>query len=73
MSQQRDLPESMVWRVVGRLESGKHNVVSRTLLKSPEVLLQSCGIDSKKQEVLDVDQEQVGHAPLHQLMTGIYS
>ncbi|GFU55167.1 transposable element Tcb2 transposase [Trichonephila clavipes] len=65
MSQQRDLPESMVWRVVGRLESGKHNVVSRTLLKSPEVLLQSCGIDSKKQEVLDVDQEQAYNARPH--------
>ncbi|GFW77115.1 transposable element Tcb2 transposase [Trichonephila clavipes] len=26
---------------------GKHNVVSRTLLESPEVLLQGCGIDSK--------------------------
>ncbi|GFU93675.1 hypothetical protein TNCV_3497261 [Trichonephila clavipes] len=23
MSQQRDLPESMAWRVIGRLESGK--------------------------------------------------
>ncbi|GFW88006.1 hypothetical protein TNCV_216781 [Trichonephila clavipes] len=34
----------------------KHNVVSRTLLESPEVLLQGCGIDSKKQEMLDVDQ-----------------
>ncbi|GFV13334.1 hypothetical protein TNCV_4182041 [Trichonephila clavipes] len=48
MSQQSDLPESMAWRVIGRLESGK-NVVSRTLLESPEVLLQGCGIDSKKQ------------------------
>ncbi|GFX48284.1 alpha-2 adrenergic receptor [Trichonephila clavipes] len=28
---------------------GKHNVVSRTLLESPEVLFQGCGIDSKKQ------------------------
>ncbi|GFW12511.1 hypothetical protein TNCV_817631 [Trichonephila clavipes] len=27
----------------------KHNVVSRTLLESPEVFLQGCGIDSKKQ------------------------
>ncbi|GFT68240.1 hypothetical protein TNCV_1420191 [Trichonephila clavipes] len=26
---------------------GKHNVVSRTPLESPEVLLQGCGIDSK--------------------------
>ncbi|GFX10426.1 HTH_Tnp_Tc3_2 domain-containing protein [Trichonephila clavipes] len=26
MSQQRDLPESMAWRVIDRLESGKHNV-----------------------------------------------
>ncbi|GFV56202.1 transposable element Tcb2 transposase [Trichonephila clavipes] len=73
MSQQRNLPESMAWRVIGRLESGKHNIVSRTLLESPEVLLQVCGIDSKKQEMLDVDQRQVGHAPLHQLMTGIYN
>ncbi|GFW63963.1 transposable element Tcb2 transposase [Trichonephila clavipes] len=48
---------------------GKHNVVSRTLLESPEVLLQGCGIDSKKQEMLDVDQGQVGHVPPHQLMT----
>ncbi|GFV16780.1 hypothetical protein TNCV_4042901 [Trichonephila clavipes] len=39
---------------------GKHNVVSRTLLESPEVLLQGCGIDYKKQEMLDVDQGQVG-------------
>ncbi|GFV89159.1 transposable element Tcb2 transposase [Trichonephila clavipes] len=38
---------------------GKHNVVSRTLLESPEVLLQGCGIDSKKQEMLDVDQEML--------------
>ncbi|GFS97652.1 transposable element Tcb2 transposase [Trichonephila clavipes] len=52
---------------------GKHNVVSRTLLESPEVLLQGCGIDYKKQEMLDVDQGQVAHAPLHQLMTGIYN
>ncbi|GFT75003.1 HTH_Tnp_Tc3_2 domain-containing protein [Trichonephila clavipes] len=57
MSQQRDLQESpMAWRVIGRLESGKHNVVSRTLSESPEVLLQGCGIDSEKQEMLDVDQ-----------------
>ncbi|GFU31686.1 hypothetical protein TNCV_1175761 [Trichonephila clavipes] len=41
----------MAWRVIGRL--------SRTLLKSPEVLLQGCEIDS----MLDVDQGQVGHAP----------
>ncbi|GFX85141.1 HTH_Tnp_Tc3_2 domain-containing protein [Trichonephila clavipes] len=26
MSQQHDLPESMAWRVIGRLESRKHNV-----------------------------------------------
>ncbi|GFU65173.1 hypothetical protein TNCV_4056431 [Trichonephila clavipes] len=33
MSEQRNLPESMAWRVIGRLESGQtHNVVSRTLL-----------------------------------------
>ncbi|GFV20226.1 hypothetical protein TNCV_1659601 [Trichonephila clavipes] len=33
-----------------RLESGQaQHVVSRTLLESPEVLLQDCGIDSKKQ------------------------
>ncbi|GFX18766.1 hypothetical protein TNCV_3019241 [Trichonephila clavipes] len=74
MSQQRDLPESMAWRVIGRLESGQtQRLVSRTLLKSPEVLSQGCGLDSKKQEMLDVDQGQVGHAPLHKLMTGIYS
>ncbi|GFY16011.1 transposable element Tcb2 transposase [Trichonephila clavipes] len=48
MSQQRDFTESMAWRVIGRLESGKHNVVSRTLLESPEVLLQGCGIDSQE-------------------------
>ncbi|GFX74125.1 hypothetical protein TNCV_490891 [Trichonephila clavipes] len=59
----------MAWRVIGRLESGQTHVVSRALLESPEVLLQGCGIDSKKQEMLDVDQGQVGHAPLHQLMT----
>ncbi|GFY21105.1 hypothetical protein TNCV_3991491 [Trichonephila clavipes] len=28
MSQQRDLPESMTWRVIGRLELGKHNGVA---------------------------------------------
>ncbi|GFW91008.1 transposable element Tcb2 transposase [Trichonephila clavipes] len=33
-----------------------NTTVSRTLLESPEVLLQDCGIDSKKQEMLDVDQ-----------------
>ncbi|GFT45848.1 transposable element Tcb2 transposase [Trichonephila clavipes] len=59
MSQQRDLPESMAWRVIGRLESGQTNVVSRMLLESPEVLLQGSGIDSKKQEMLDVDQGQL--------------
>ncbi|GFX55723.1 transposable element Tcb2 transposase [Trichonephila clavipes] len=56
MSQQCDLPEfphGMDWN------PGKHNVVSRTLLESPEVLLQGCGIASKKQEMLDVDQEQL--------------
>ena len=51
---------------------GKHNVASRMLMESPEVLLQGCGIDSKKQEMLDVDQGKVGHAPLQQLMTGMY-
>ncbi|GFV15828.1 transposable element Tcb1 transposase [Trichonephila clavipes] len=49
MSQQHDLPESMAWRVIGRLESGQTQRSSRTLLESPEVLLQGCGIDSKKQ------------------------
>ncbi|GFV31684.1 transposable element Tcb2 transposase [Trichonephila clavipes] len=35
---------------------GANTTVSRTLLESPEVLLQGCGIDYKKQEMLDVDQ-----------------
>ncbi|GFW59967.1 hypothetical protein TNCV_4864221 [Trichonephila clavipes] len=52
MSQQRDLPESMAWRVIGRLESGQ----TQRSVASPEVLLRGCGIDSKKQEMLNVDQ-----------------
>ncbi|GFU11273.1 hypothetical protein TNCV_3084021 [Trichonephila clavipes] len=51
MSQQRDLPESMAWRVIGRLESGQTQRC-RELLESPEVLLQVCGLDSKKRGVL---------------------
>ncbi len=36
------------------------------------MLLQGCGVDSEKQEMLHVDQGKVGHAPLQQLMIGIY-
>ncbi|GFV73464.1 hypothetical protein TNCV_711811 [Trichonephila clavipes] len=50
MSEQRDLPESMAWRVIGRLESGQTQRSVATV-ESPEVLLQGCGIDSKKQEM----------------------
>ncbi|GFW23417.1 hypothetical protein TNCV_3805151 [Trichonephila clavipes] len=48
-------PLETVFSVVADWNPGKHNVVSQTLLESPEVLLQGCGIDSKKQEMLDVD------------------
>ncbi|GFU99948.1 hypothetical protein TNCV_3611781 [Trichonephila clavipes] len=73
MSEQRDLPESMAWRVIGRLESGQ---IQRSVADTVGVarsVVAGCGIDSKKQEMLDVDQGQVGHVPLHQVMTGIYS
>ncbi|GFW05557.1 hypothetical protein TNCV_437381 [Trichonephila clavipes] len=58
MSQQRDLPESMAWRVIGRLESRQTQRSVADAVESPEVLLQGSGIDSKKQEMLDVDQGQ---------------
>ncbi|GFW28331.1 transposable element Tcb2 transposase [Trichonephila clavipes] len=55
----QSLFESMPRRVAAAdWNPGKHNVVSRTLLESPEVLLQGCGIDYKKHEMLDVDQGQ---------------
>ncbi|GFV71498.1 hypothetical protein TNCV_4562501 [Trichonephila clavipes] len=52
----------MAWCVIGRLESGQ---TQRSVAELLENLLQGCGIDSKKQEMLDVDQGQVGHVPLH--------
>ncbi|GFV86945.1 hypothetical protein TNCV_2198961 [Trichonephila clavipes] len=48
MSQQRDLPESMAWRVIGRLESGQTQRSVADTVESPEVLLQGCESDSKK-------------------------
>ena len=72
MSQRHDLSKSMAWRIIGRLESGQHNIMSQTLLKLTEMSLQGCGIDSKKQGMLHVDQGKVGHTPLQQLMTGTY-
>ncbi|GFX35211.1 transposable element Tcb2 transposase [Trichonephila clavipes] len=59
MSQQRDLPESMAWRVIGRLESGHTQRSVADAVGVAKVLLQGCGIDSKKQEMLDVDQGQL--------------
>ncbi|GFS77208.1 hypothetical protein TNCV_3758041 [Trichonephila clavipes] len=74
MSQQRDLPESMAWRVIGRLESGQtqHSVADAVgVARSVVARLWN---RFQETEILDVDQGQVGHAaPLHQLMTGIYS
>ncbi|GFU98214.1 hypothetical protein TNCV_2390871 [Trichonephila clavipes] len=74
MSQQRDLPESMAWRVIGRLESGQTQRgvgdavgVARSVVARLWNRLQETG------KCYDVDQGQVAHAPLHQLMTGIYS
>ncbi|GFX47460.1 hypothetical protein TNCV_618191 [Trichonephila clavipes] len=74
MSQKRDLPESMAWRVIGRLESGQtQRSVSDAVGVTRSVVARLWNRFHKKQEMLDVDQGQVGHAPLHQLMTGIYS
>ncbi|GFW69217.1 transposable element Tcb2 transposase [Trichonephila clavipes] len=57
MSQQRDLPESMAWRVIGRLKSGQ---TQRGVADAVGVArsVKGCGIDYKKQEMLDVDQGQ---------------
>ncbi|GFX66630.1 hypothetical protein TNCV_1427961 [Trichonephila clavipes] len=73
MSQQRDLPESMAWRVIGRLESGQTQRSVADAVRVARSVVARLWIRSKKQEMLDVDQGQVGHSPLHQLMTGIYS
>ncbi|GFT89076.1 hypothetical protein TNCV_3084871 [Trichonephila clavipes] len=57
MSQQRDLPESMAWRVIGRLESGQtQRGVVDAVGVARSVVERLCGIDYKKQEMLDVDQ-----------------
>ncbi|GFU22048.1 hypothetical protein TNCV_405911 [Trichonephila clavipes] len=57
MSQQRDLPESMAWRVIGRLESGQTQRFADAV--GVARMLQGCGIDYKKQEMLDDDQGQL--------------
>ncbi|GFV00456.1 transposable element Tcb2 transposase [Trichonephila clavipes] len=49
----------MAWRVIGRLESEQTQRSVADAVGSPEVWLQGCGIDSKKQEMLDVVQGQL--------------
>ncbi|GFU76420.1 hypothetical protein TNCV_4136161 [Trichonephila clavipes] len=73
MSQQRDLPESMAWRVKGRLESGQtQRGVADAVGVARSVVAR---LWNRLQETGNVRRRpgQVGHAPLHQLMTGIYS
>ncbi|GFT26910.1 hypothetical protein TNCV_4674781 [Trichonephila clavipes] len=73
MSQQGNLPESMAWRVIGRLESGQTQCSVADTVGVARSVVARLWNPFKKQEMLDVDRGQVGHAPLHQLMTGIYS
>ncbi|GFT36751.1 hypothetical protein TNCV_2755621 [Trichonephila clavipes] len=56
MSQQRDLPESMSMACYRQTGIRANTTQCRgRCWTPPEVLLQGCGIDSKKQEMLDVD------------------
>ncbi|GFV28394.1 hypothetical protein TNCV_4715591 [Trichonephila clavipes] len=73
MSQQRDLPESMARRVIGRLESGKTQRSVADAVGVTRSVVARLWNPFQETGMLDVDQGQVGHAPLHQLMTGIYS
>ncbi|GFU48458.1 HTH_Tnp_Tc3_2 domain-containing protein [Trichonephila clavipes] len=55
MSQQSDLPESMAWRVIGRLESGQTQRVADAVGVARSVVARLWN-RFKKQEMLDVDQ-----------------
>ncbi|GFV31441.1 transposable element Tcb1 transposase [Trichonephila clavipes] len=56
MSQQRDLPESMAWRVIGRLESGKQNCSVADAVGVARSVVARLWNRFKKQGMLDVDQ-----------------
>ncbi|GFU33200.1 hypothetical protein TNCV_4157031 [Trichonephila clavipes] len=73
MSEQRDLPESMAWRVIGRLKSGQtQRSVSDTVGVARSVVARMW---NRFKETGNVRRRprQVGHVPLRQVMTGIYS
>ncbi|GFS82958.1 hypothetical protein TNCV_1568371 [Trichonephila clavipes] len=65
--------ESMAWRVIGRLECGQTQRRVANAVGVARSVVERLWNRFQKQEMLDVDQGQVGHVPLHQLMTGIYS
>ncbi|GFY30024.1 uncharacterized protein TNCV_4073371 [Trichonephila clavipes] len=58
MSQQRDLPESMAWRVIGRLESGQTQRSVADAVGVARSVVARLWIRFKKQEMLDVEQGQ---------------
>ena len=72
MSQQRYLPETMAWRVTGRLESGQtQRSVADAVGVARSVVAR---LWNRFQETGNVRrlQGKVGHSPKQQLMTGIY-
>ncbi|GFT67224.1 hypothetical protein TNCV_783671 [Trichonephila clavipes] len=56
MSQQRDLPESMAWRVIGRLESGQTQRGVADAVGVARSVVARLWNRLQKQEMLDVDQ-----------------
>ncbi|GFW48786.1 hypothetical protein TNCV_4243661 [Trichonephila clavipes] len=56
MSQQLDLPESMAWRVIGRLESGQTQRSVADAVGVARSVVARLWNRFKKQEMLDVDQ-----------------
>ncbi|GFV43902.1 transposable element Tcb2 transposase [Trichonephila clavipes] len=61
MSQQRDLPESMAWCVIGRLESGQTQRSVADAVGVARSVVARLWNRFKKQEMLDVDQGQEQH------------
>ncbi|GFX93434.1 transposable element Tcb2 transposase [Trichonephila clavipes] len=59
MPQQRDLPESMAWRVKGRLESGETQRSVADAVGVARSVVARLWNRFKKQEMLDVDQGQL--------------
>ncbi|GFV62903.1 transposable element Tcb2 transposase [Trichonephila clavipes] len=59
MSQQRDLPESMTWRVIGRLESGQTQRSVADAVGVARSVVARLWNRFKEQEMLNVDQGQL--------------